>query len=295
MYKKIFLTAITLLLLQCKGNNKLVIIEVPRSLASLPVLALDHQQFGDKKIVVRFFSDHLAALSGMAAGQTDFVLTGPQLGISFAGRNPDVVHLATPVWGDTSVITRLDIDNITGLEGKKITLPFENSPVDMQMRRIFKHYKMNGVKIDYMPFNKAIELMEEEKTDAVCLPEPVATKLVREGKFKRLALLADEWEKATGQKAAPELSLFSRRSFLEKNPDAVIDIIKALKRNTGNSAKLAEKHHKDFGIESDILREAAGNIIFLLPGRNETIRLHNRHLDLTAGKQAPDSFYYKYE
>ena len=144
----------------------------PRAVASIPILALIEDHADD--YTGEFFTDHPQALAQLVSGQTDVLATGFTVGYNRYRSAGDVVHLVTPVWGVSALMTAQPIDTIADLAGGVVYAPFEGSPIDVYLNAVFAEAGVgDAVQIAYAPFPQAAGLLVQGQADAAMLVEPI--------------------------------------------------------------------------------------------------------------------------
>ena len=298
--KKLFLSAILItFLFSCKEKENAITIRVPESLASLPLLQLNGTIINHKKIRIEYFTDHMSAAAETLQGGSQLIFTGFELGVNMHRQNPEFIHITTPVWGLSSVVTGQNkIEKLSDLSGKKIMLPFAGSPLDVQMRHIIKKKDIRNVQFDYTGFNQAAQLLISGKVSAVCVPEPLATMLVKKNNMKRLALIAELWRETSGSTDAPQVSLFSTTKFTNQNKEFMQILInkinsEVISLNQGNIN--LHPYENEFGLERNIIEDALKNILFKNLSYKASKLEINSYTSVLGKKELPDSFFYVYE
>jgi ABC-type nitrate/sulfonate/bicarbonate transport system substrate-binding protein len=221
----ITIVAFTLIFPACERQNHgpdEIIILVPQSVSALPFLALAGKKLGaGTELKIEFFTQHAQALIKLLRGDAQFLFSGTTQGWeSYWDGNPIVV-VSTYVWGVSSLLVKEGFgDSPAALRGKKISLPFPNSPLDVKTRFLLKQANIDPVHdvfLEYRPFTQAIPLFLDNRIDAIALPEPQASDLVVNKKAKRLFEFRTAWGKALGNAGdSPEVSLFTTAALKEK-------------------------------------------------------------------------------
>jgi ABC-type nitrate/sulfonate/bicarbonate transport system substrate-binding protein len=275
-------------------------ISVPFSVSSIPVLELDGIEVAGRKIVVSIFQDHALTLAQFLKGDVDILMTGFTQGTAAYAGNPDVRELATLVWGVSSIMVRdRAVKTLADLAGKKLTVPFAKSPLDLQTRAILKAKGLDGkVSIEYGPPQQAAALLLAGKTDAIAVPEPIPSQLEAGGKAFRLARYQDLWAAVAGDPRSPQVSLFVLKGFAEANREFTAALVKAAAEKTqavsADPAGAAERRAAAFKMDKTIVKKGLENTLFATPGRVEDTRLCAEFLSRLGLEPIDPAFYAEY-
>lgn len=212
--KKIICIIVTIIVV-CSCSSKVpdkeqVTIMVPPSVSSIPLLELDGEKVADTLINVEMFTDHLLSMAEFIRGDFDFILTGFTLGLSHYTGNNDIYLIATPVWGLSSLIVKdPEIKTIKDLAGKTVTVPWEKCPLDLQLKYILeKNNLLDDVNIEYSVIKQPVPMLLQEHVDGICVPGPLASKLILYNEAVSVFLFAEEWGKVNnGEKGSPQDAL----------------------------------------------------------------------------------------
>ncbi|MCS6984330.1 MAG: hypothetical protein NZM25_04255 [Leptospiraceae bacterium] len=213
---KKFLLILLFFFVSCKKTTeeKTLTLQYPNTLASLPLKMLVVQKHDGFSLKGEAFEDHALAVASLLRGELDLLFTGTSLGAMQADKG--VRLFRTLVWGTASVVLAPKYQNAkiptkepwNFLKGKKISLPFEKSPNDLQLKRIEEKAQLK-LQREYHPHVQAVSLLLADKLDGAVLPEPLASQLVLEKKLPRLGELAQWEEFLVGELApSPMVSLF---------------------------------------------------------------------------------------
>jgi hypothetical protein len=287
----------------CAGKNnpeKTVRISVPFSVSSIPVLNLNGKEVSGLMITTTVFQDHSITLAEFLKGDIDILMTGFTQGTSAYSGNKDVRHIATIVWGVSSLMVRdKSIKNISGLSGKTVIVPFAKSPLDLQLRAILKNKKMtSAVTIEYGPPQQAVALLLSGKTDAVAVPEPIASQLEDDGKAIRLFQFRNEWAEVTnGDTRSPQVSLFAMNKWAGKHTKAIDGLLKMIgetvKETNSDPVHFAELYANRFNLTRGVINTGLANTLFDEPGFDETVKLCNDYMAKIGLQPIDPQFYYR--
>jgi ABC-type nitrate/sulfonate/bicarbonate transport system substrate-binding protein len=299
-----------------KGNQTAtgtapVRIKVPFSLSSVPLLELDAKTIKNRELEINIFTDHALAMAQCINGEIDLLYTGFTQGLSHYHSNGDIHHIATPVWGVSSLITNdPGLTSLTDFRQKTILVPFAKSPLDLQLRTMVKKLGLSGkIQIDYAVIQQAAGILAQGKAEGICVPEPVASKLVLSQHMYRVVTFPGEWARVMEtDPRSPQVSLFAKTEFINNNSeflkalvmmiDSGINQINERKEQmtsgtinyTGNDHLYCELFHCD----ETVFVEGMKNTLFSLPGSRETADLVTSYTALIPALQSPDSQFFFY-
>lgn len=278
-----------------KVSAQTLTVRYPRSVSSVPMLVMLDRYPQDYDGA--FFTDHAQALAQLINGQTDVLATGFSVGYSRYRSSGDLVHLATPVWGVSALMTREAVDAVGDLSGGTVYAPFEGSPIDFYLKAVLEEAGVaDSVRIAYAPFPQAAALLAQGKADGAVLVEPLASKLEAGGQAYRLENLHEGWARInSGEPRSPQVSLFATDAGWR---EAVGDMSLLIQRYTeslaaveSNPAEYAEKYADDLGFPAPIVERALANTLFDLPNHEETGRIIRQYTQLMGLGVPGDAFY----
>ena len=244
---------------------------VPQSTAALPFLLMARQ---NPSITVATFVTHPQALAILLRGEADLLLTGTSQGWENRLDGSPLVMVDTGIWGISSLVAvDKKITGFADLKGKRIALPFPGSPLDFQTRAILSTLKLNpdhDVTISYGAFTQSIPMLMAGQLEAVALPEPQATQMVKQHGFVRVETYVDAWAAATGgDGSAPQVSLFCTQAFAKVHGQQLREVVSAWRAASeavradpqGTAASFAQTLQAD----ASILSDAIGGTLFQVP------------------------------
>lgn len=249
----------------------------PNTVSSVPLLALVDRYPGDYRL--EFFTDHPQALARLLQGEADLLATGFAVGFTRHRAAGDLLHLATPVWGVSAVMTSTPVTSLADLAGEEIYAPFEGSPIEVFLQAILAEEGLTGrVRIAYAPFPQAAALVAQGNAAAAVLVEPIASRLELAGTAHRLENLHDGWARVTGGEArSPQVSLFTRRTTASRRPDAeqvLASRLAAIVREiNGSPDAFGRQYAGALGVPVPVAQRAVANTLFDLPSAVETQEL----------------------
>jgi len=268
----------------------------PSLLPALPVLLMAETP-GPVRLERRPFQDHALSMASFLRGEVDVLFTGTTLGAS--QRAKGVQLWRTVVWGSASILIRTEPsagDALEQLAGKKVALPFAGSPNDIQMQRLSRKSKIRWQSV-YQPHLQSVASLLAGQIHATVAPEPLASRLVAEGKAYRLAVLSDLEKKIlpTEEAPAPLVSFFvkSDLSPAKRKALTLLDqkLKQALQQLKDDSGALAEKYAESYQVSAPVLSEGLKHTYFDLP---ETSLSHQRTRAFlqAAGLENPDDSFF---
>lgn len=252
---------------------------VPQSTSSLPFLlmAREHSIPGIE-LQVDFFLSHAQALALLLRGETDLLLSGTSQGWENRLDGSPIVMIDTGVWGVSSLVGRdASLVSFAHLKGKRLALPFPGSPLDFQSRALLSFDKIDPDKdlaISYGPFPQSIQRLLAGQLDAVALPEPLATAVVRENGLTRLVQYSRAWARLTGgDGGSPQVSLFATAGFSRDHAQTIGALVaawaEASKSISANPSDAASRFSAPLNTDPKVLEEATRNTLFDVPSMAE--------------------------
>ncbi len=264
----------------------------PATVSTVPLMELVRQF--PESYSLEFFTDHPQALARLIQGEIDLLATGFSVGFSRYQAAGDVVHLFTPVWGVSAIMTGEPVVSLRDISPAIITAPFEGSPIDIFVRTIIEAEGLSGeIEIDYIPFPQAAALLGQGSVGAAVLVEPIASRVESSGIAYRFANLHDRWaEVAGGEPRSPQVSIFAmrplateRRDDHRRMEDRLAAIITEL---VADPAPYAATHSAALDVPVAILEQALGNTLFSMPDHTTAVELIAAY-SLSMGLAEPES------
>lgn len=275
-----------------------MLILAPSTVSSAPLLTLAERYPDAYRL--EFFTDHPQALARLIQGEADLLATGFSVGYARFQAAGDLVHVATPVWGVSALMTHRPVQSLDELAGGVIYAPFEGSPIDIFLRAILDHHGLTDrIRVEYAPFPQAAALVGQGNADAAVLVEPIASRLEIAGTAHRLMNLHDGWAQVSGgERRSPQVSIFTRRRassaraaaielFQRRLADAVVEIARDPEAAALVAAPALE-------VPAPIVQRALANTLFDLPSTSETAALISDY-SRVMGLSEPDARLYRLE
>jgi len=176
------------------------------------------QALGPDRLETRTFNAGPAAIEALLSGALDATYIGPNPAINaFTRSKGEAIRIISGATsGGASFVVRPDINSPADLKGAKVASPQLGGTQDVALRAWLRS---NGVSADVVPQENAqtLETFRAGTIAGAWVPEPWATRLVREGGGKVLVDEADLWP--GGRFVTTHLIV--RTAFLKEHPDTV--------------------------------------------------------------------------
>jgi NitT/TauT family transport system substrate-binding protein len=248
---------------------------VPQTTAALPFLLMAKEQaVTGVQLKVDFFANHAQALALLFRGEADLLLSGTSQGWENRLDGSPLVMVDTGVWGVSSLVGKdPSIKGFADLKGKRIAVPFPGSPLDFQSRALLAFDKIDPdreVTINYGPFAQSVQRLIAGQLDAVALPEPLATAMVKQKGLLRLVDYSQAWARLTGgDRMSPQVSLFATEGFIEDHRALIASVVEAWDAATravnAAPADAAAQFAAALSVDQGILEEAVRNTLLAVP------------------------------
>ncbi|MFW6214112.1 MAG: ABC transporter substrate-binding protein [Spirochaetota bacterium] len=268
---------------------------VPQSVSSIPVLAVADAFPGSYS--VSFFTDHPQALARLLSAEVEVLMTGYSVGLRRYLTESDLVHVATPVWGASALMTAEDVDSWQDLRGGVVYAPFEGSPIDIYVQKALEAEGLTGeVEVRYAPFPQSSALLAEGNADAAVLVEPIASRLEATGAAYRLENLHEGWGRLSGgEQRSPQVSFFVNDSTATEYRNSLSTFIERLDETLGNVVAAPEAYAERYAPVLDfpqhVVEQALRNTLFDLPSASETRQVIGLYSEMIGSDEPNDEFY----
>lgn len=190
--------------------------------------ALKHEGESYNVEVIRF-NGSTPQITALAAGEIDMAALSPTalaLGVINAGLDvkvvADIIQDGIPDYYSQTIYVKTDsgIDTPEDLKGKTVAINAVGSAVDMALRAMVAKVNLDpnsDIRVVETSFANVLPMLEDNKVDAGPIQQPMASQLVKEGKYKALF--------SSGDAIGPTQFVFlvARTEFLESNPEQVKD------------------------------------------------------------------------
>ncbi len=252
---------------------------VPQTTAALPFLEMARgQSVPGALLTVGFFANHAQALALLLRGEADLLLSGTSQGWENRLDGSPLLMVDTGVWGISSLVGKdPSITGFAGLRGRRLALPFPGSPLDFQTRALLAFERIDpdsDLTITYGPFTQSVQRLLAGQVDAVALPEPQATALVREKGLARLVDYAQAWARLAGGDAmSPQVSLFATEGYAAAHRGLIASVVSAWEEAsqevTAGPGAAAGRFASALQVDPAVLEEAARRTLFAVPSPAE--------------------------
>jgi ABC-type nitrate/sulfonate/bicarbonate transport system substrate-binding protein len=182
------------------------------------------------------------------------------------------------VWGVSSLVGKdASIKGFADLKGKRVAIPFPGSPLDFQTRALLAFEKIDpdrDVTFVYGPVAQGLQRLQAGQVDAVAIPEPQATAVVKQQGLARLAVYAQAWSRVTGgDPMSPQVSLFSTSAWVDGHRGLVADVLAAwdtaARAVSAAPADTAAAFAGALAVDAAVLEEAVRNTLLAVPAPAE--------------------------
>jgi ABC-type nitrate/sulfonate/bicarbonate transport system substrate-binding protein len=249
-----------------------IIINVPKTISSAPLIELDGEKIDGRLIKIEFFDDHIMTMAEFVNGGIQVFMTGFSQGLSYYKTSHDIVMISNPVWGVSLLLTNdPKINDITGFQGKTILVPFAKSPLDLQLKAILKKKGLlDKVAVDFAPIQQQVPMLISQKAAGICIPEPLASKLIHDKNAYKVFSFSEEWASVNGNDPrSPQVSIFVKKEFAASNKKFFIDLNKAIVKKINFIKKdpdgISKKYSSVFSLDHDIIKSSLKNVILEIP------------------------------
>jgi NitT/TauT family transport system substrate-binding protein len=188
------------------------------------------EALGDDKLETTLFNAGPAAIEALFAGALDATFIGPNPAINAFAKDSDSIRIiAGATSGGAYLVVKPEIDDVTGLAGKKIATPQLGNTQDVALRYWLADNGLEttpegGGDVSIVPQenSQTLETFKAGDIDGAWVPEPWATRLVQEG--GGTVLLDEQTLWPDGEYVTTHLNV--RKEFLEHHPGAIGRLIK---------------------------------------------------------------------
>lgn len=249
----------------------------PRTISSIPFLEL--VELYPEEYSGQAFTDHPQALGQLLNGEVDLLASGFTVGYNRYQAAGDIRYLFGHVWGISSIMTSREITNLRELSGETIYVPFEGSPIEVQISALLEELGLKDeIELAYAPFPQAAGLLVQGKAEAAVLVEPIASKLEASGNAYRFQTIQQSYAILSGgELRSPQVSVFA----LEKTGAELAGELDELRnrledissRLLEDPASYAEKYAAFFELPPGVIERGLQQALFDFPEEAEEIDL----------------------
>jgi NitT/TauT family transport system substrate-binding protein len=268
--------------LSADGQKTAVRLLVSQTTAALPFLMMGQEQsVPGVDLRVELFTNHAQALALLLRGDVDLLFSGTSQGWENRLDGSPIVMISTGVWGMSSLVGKdASIKGFADLKGRRIAMPFPGAPLDFQTRALLSAAKLDpdrDVTISYGAFPQSIQKVLAGQLDAVALPEPMATTMVRKNGLLRLVEYSQAWGRFTGgDRQSPQVSLFATGAYAREHAALIAALVAAWdaasRKVTAAPADAAARFAAALNTDAVILEEATRNTLLAVPSPAENMR-----------------------
>jgi len=215
------------------------------------------------------------------------LLTGSTLAVKNSQSNGPLVHVATPVWDVSGLVTlNPEAQTLADFAGKTIVVPLAGGPLDVQLQALLKAQGLVGqVKVDYAEPAQAVALLLQKKADAACLPEPLVSRLVVLNGAREVFTFSQAWAVLNhGDGRAPQVSLVARRDWAAAHAAFLKALVVAYRASVAavkaDPKAYAVHFAPTLGLPAAIVERGLKNTLFDVPTATETASLYAGYLAL---------------
>lgn len=187
---------------------------------------LFQKELGTTKLTPVKFNAGPEETSALLGGSVDigFIGSGPAIN-AFAKSGPGTVRVvAGATSGGAELVVRDDIEAPGDLQGKTVADPQQGNTQDVALKKWIAQHKLAGVKIQNLDNALTLDEFEKGNVAGAWLPEPWASRLVREAGAK---VLVDEKTLWPGGKF-PTTVVIVRTQFLQQHPATVQAVLRGV-------------------------------------------------------------------
>jgi NitT/TauT family transport system substrate-binding protein len=232
---------------------------------------------GAGSLQLKTFSAGPAAVEALFSGALDATYIGPNPAINAHVRSGGeaIRILSGATSGGASLVVKPSINGPADLRGKKLATPQRGGTQDVALRHWLKANNLKadlegGGEVSIAPQENAqtLETFQAGQIDGAWVPEPWATRMVREGGGKVLVDERTLWPE--GRFVTTHLVV--RAKFLREHPEAVRRLVEAqvqanelVNADPAEAQRLANRHLTTIagrGLPADVLQDAWKNLEF---------------------------------
>jgi NitT/TauT family transport system substrate-binding protein len=233
-------------------------------------------KLGSNKVEPSIFNAGPAEVTAILSGSIDAGYIGPNPTVTaFVQSKGEVQVISGAASGGAFLVVKPDIKSVKQLKGKTLATPQLGNTQDVALRSYLKKHGLKtdtagGGDVEIRPEDNAVTLtaFTAADIDGAWVPEPYATRLVKEGGGKILVDERDLWP--GGRYVTTDLIV--RKDFLKDHPDVVQDLLEAnvaaidlINKKPADAEKLVgDRISSDTGksLAPDLIAASFKNIVF---------------------------------
>ncbi len=243
-------------------------------------------------------------IAAFGSASHDIIFAPTNLGARLIDTGVPYVFAATINWGNSYLVSKSSLSNLSDLEGKEIVAFGQNATPDIVLRSILNNYDFDLAPIIRYVDSVQTALAEllEDNNRVVLLAEPILSiAQVNLGELNIIDL-QEEWEVLTGMQSYPQAGVFVHKDLAKSVVNAYLEQLEIgidyLQSNPNNIAQYAVSLGYPF--PEPVLRSAIprSNIRFLSALESkESLEIYFQYIldlqgNLINNKLPDDSFYY---
>jgi len=283
----------------------------PAIVSAIPLFLIEEEGLLGENIDFKVYisPNHQRALSLLSKNEIQAVVTGVNVGALAFNRGIGIKLLNVNIWAVDYLLTYgFRAVKWDDLKGKSLSLPLKGGPLDFVVRYILGKTGtgIEEINIVYIPLPQGANYFQAGKIDAIVLPEPLVTVILKKVPQAILSMdIQEEWAKFHGgDKRIPFVGLFVSSKFTEEYPDIVERFAQAyfqkakwIWENKEDASRLAEKY---LNIPAPVFKESLTRTHFECVFSQEAKEIVESYLEeilemypeLIGGKLPDEEFYY---
>lgn len=254
-------------------------------------------------------TDVLAA--SIINNEVDIAVIPTNLAATLFGKGVDYKLAGPSIWGVLYLVSSEDINSISDLKGKTISLMGRGLSPDGLMQYMLTENGLNpeiDVTLEY--FSGSTELATSfitGESDIAMIPEPLLTNVLMKREDASVVLdLQEEWTKITGFEKYPQASLVISNRLIEERPDVVDSFIQEYSKSVewlnDNPAKAGVYYESlEIGLSATIVEQAIPNCNLEYMSAKEAKEALNAYLNvlyefnpkLLGNKEVDEAMYFE--
>jgi ABC-type nitrate/sulfonate/bicarbonate transport system substrate-binding protein len=277
------------------SGEQLLQVGYPQTVSSIPLMELVERYSED--YAGTSFTDHPQALGQLINGELGVLASGFSVGLTRFGAAGDIGHLDTYVWGVSAIMTAEPAESLADLAGSVLYVPFEGSPIDIQIRAQVAAEGLTGqIEIAFAPFPQAAALLAQGKAGGAVLVEPLAANLEISGRAHRLMNIQDSYALISGgETRSPQVSVFTRLEFFADNTRTVRQLLRRLEdigaEIAADPQTFAAKYAPVFELPEAVILASLENTLYDFESPRTDRRLIEGYLEIMGLPIPADSFF----
>lgn len=295
LFKLSILTVISIIAITLLPSCSIIVEEKVNVIApsGTPSLALTSFIKTTESADVEIVSGSDPLIAAFTSSSSDIIVAPVNLGAKFYKEMGQYILFKTFVWGNLYIASKNEINGLSDLQDKKLTVFGKNSTPDIVVKTILSSNPSLNVSIEYVSdVTEANTLLLSGAAEYVVSAEPALSKLVLTKNIHYIDLQA-EWSKATNQMSYPQAGIFVNKDKLNNTTiqnvlNEMLDSVEYTINNPSDAAEIATSVHTSFEtLGASVLTHSIPNCHFALIDNEKTavVAYLQIMLDLGLGKQ----------